>query len=82
MLYDPKWETKTSPLASFAAWVALKNPDEYYAYEVPTECAWAQFSGQTLSSHQLEAIDVRLHEALIESNTFGELHAALSKFTR
>jgi hypothetical protein len=45
MLYDPKWERKTTvaPLLRFIAWLEKQPPRGEYYYALPDECAVAQW---------------------------------------
>lgn len=64
MLYDPKWEVKAAPLATwnlqrFIAWLETKNPNQEYHYSSPWSCAVAQYlesvgeKETVLFSHQI-----------------------------
>jgi len=54
MLFDPKWNPLS--LESLIAWLEKQPAQTTYDYQVPDRCLIAQWSGQCLSSFEVDAL--------------------------
>lgn len=68
MLYDQK-QSKT--VLGFLSWLEAQDQDKRYDFMRPDKCAFAQWSGKTVLSKQLDEFYPGLCLVLNRATTFG-----------